>query len=70
MKIPFIPTVDSIISDFTKAATRLEALANLHTSKADLHLEIAAGRVSRANKATAEATRARSVAAKINQLIS
>ena len=69
MKIPFIPTVDSVVSDFSKIVEKLNVLEQRHRHMEHFYAENAATYVTKSNEQQAQATRAAKLAANINNLL-
>lgn len=69
MKIPFIPTVDSVVSDFTKMVETLNKLQAAHAHMEQYYTGVAAEYVTKANERQREAARAAKLAANINNLL-
>lgn len=69
-EIMFFKTIDSVITDFTKAVDNLNKLAATYAKQADDASEKSAEFLTISNKARQEETRATKLAANINKLLS
>lgn len=69
MKIPFINSVDSVVSEFTKIVEKLNTLEHRHQKMEQFYSESAAEYVTKANEQQRQAARAAKLAANINNLL-